>query len=963
MRSSIACARCRRSKIKCVNAGIDTTCRACESSGRECVYPTPAIGVSSAKRDLAALAEGEDRNGDWDGPKRHRSRKVVGISGSSAGSKLGVDALDSSILTTKVWEAVFDLFQSHFATLLPFLHPATFLGQIRQLSSPAPPPATFDGQDPRNPMYKVDPSSSLIPLGVLALTARFHPPLAAAHSPASPSHSSNPLAASEYYAAALRSRLAGLDGACLAQPDLPRVQALLMLALHEWGMCRGKSAWVYVGMAIRLAQAMGLPFELENEFPARDPSSSSPGLRTETDHFGLPRRVESREPTSDDIIAQETKRRTFWACFILDRCLSSGKYRPRMVRVKELGIQLPSDNAFAFGERVRTARLNEPTVRRPQSFGSQSMQIPSIRQSIGGFGEEKLPGPNGTPDNKPWSPISRRKDSSEEDVDRWEVGAEESVLSRVIRIIRVWGSIAKWSCAGGRRTEQYPPWHPESHFASLRQQLNEFQDSLSRNLQYSLRNTDTHLMYKTTLASYTVMHVVYFLSVIVLHRAYIPFLPIRCNEPSGPLDEPLFAVDKVNGPPDGFWRDSARELFKAARQMIDLVATCQARGALVENPLVGFAIYNAAFVGVYGTHFPHMDTDGLMGTKPPPASHDSHQLGVAQARKALDIIREMRPRLKMAMGWFRTLNRLHSYFSKVKRDFRRVSRNRLDSMSDASDHGLNGIRLLREGGAGGGLEEFKMLEKLFLDFGSIEDQLIEPGMDEDSIAVPAASESIYERTNMSDAGSNAVRSETGDPGDQMLDGAGGRRESWVPVNSPGLSLPGHEGDRRPSLPLPNSRQMPSGSPYSLPSLQQHHPDGPIYTTSSPSFPSLSATTQSPSQYLTTTNNRLNPINSWLPTRPQAPPPPYSQSLPPINAATSHTIPVLPPPGSVSQLAPSPPLTSTEYPDSSLLSTSLGGDDVLAFLDGCEWGQLSMLAPSEIGIPAGWLSTVWSQFSR
>ncbi|CAG8079577.1 unnamed protein product [Penicillium olsonii] len=960
MRSSIACARCRRSKIKCVNSGIDTVCRACDTSNRECVYPTPAIGVSGAKRDLATLAEGDDRNGDWDGPKRHRSRKVVGMPG-SAGSKAGMDALDSSILTPKVWEAVFDLFQSHFATLLPFLHPATFLGQIRQLSSPAP-PATLDGQDPRNSAPKIDPSSSLIPLGVLALTARFHAPLAAAHSSPSPGHPSNPLAASEYYAAALRSRLAGLDGISLAQPDLTRVQALLMLALHEWGMCRGKSAWVYVGMAIRLAQAMGLSFELENEFPARDPSLSSPGFKAEADHFGLPRRVEPREPTSDDIIAQETKRRTFWACFILDRCLSSGKYRPRMIRVKDLGIQLPSDNAFAFGERVRTARLTEPAVRRPQSFGSQSMQIPSIRQSIGGFGDEKLPGPNSTPDNKPWSPISRRKDSSEEEVDRWEVGAEESVLSRVIRITRIWGSIAKWSCAGGRRIEQYPPWHPESRFSSLRLQLAEFQDSLSRNLQYSLRNTDTHIMYKTTLASYTVMHVVYFLSVIVLHRAYIPFLPLRCNEPVGPLDEPLFPNDKSSGTPDGFWRDSARELFRAARQMIDLVATCQSRGALVENPLVGFAIYNAAFIGLYGNHFSHMDPDGLMGAKPPPTSHDSHQLGSVQARKALDIIREMRPRLRMAVGWFRTLNRLHTYFSKVKRDFRRVSRNRLDSMSDASEHPPNGIRTLREGGVGGGFEEFKLLEKLFLDFGSIEDQLTEPGMEDDGIAVAAAGEPMYER-NLSDAGSNAVRSETGDPSDQLLDGAGGRRESWVPVNSPGMPLSGHDGDRRPSLPLPNSRPMPSGSPYSLPSLQQHHPDGPIYTTSSPGLPSLSATTQPPSQYLTATSNRLNPINSWLPTRPQAPPPPYSQSLPPITAATSHAIPVLPPPGTVTQLAPSPPLTSTEGPDPSMLSTSLGGDDVLAFLDGCEWSQLSMLAPSEIGIPAGWLSTVWGQFGR
>jgi hypothetical protein len=42
MRSSIACSRCRRSKVKCVNSGIGTTCRACETTGRECTYPVPS---------------------------------------------------------------------------------------------------------------------------------------------------------------------------------------------------------------------------------------------------------------------------------------------------------------------------------------------------------------------------------------------------------------------------------------------------------------------------------------------------------------------------------------------------------------------------------------------------------------------------------------------------------------------------------------------------------------------------------------------------------------------------------------------------------------------------------------------------------------------------------------------------------------------------------------------------------
>lgn len=431
MRSSIACARCRRSKIKCVNAGIDTTCRACESSGRDCVYPAPAAG--GAKRDIAALADGEERNGEWDSPKRQRSRKA-----STKDPKAMIDVLDASILTPKVWESVFDLFQSHFATLLPFLHPATFLNHIRLLSTP---PAAAPDHPDRPQAIKPDP---LIPLGILALTARFHPQLAAYHSPSSPGNPSNPQVASEFYATALRSRLAGVDGASLAVPDLTRVQALLMLALHEWGMCRGKSAWLYVGMAVRLAQAMGLPFELENDVLSRD----RPAFKAETDHFGIPRRVEPKEQTSDDVIAQETKRRTFWACFTLDRCLSSGKYRPRMIRVKELDIQLPSDNAFAFGERVRTARLNEPIARRTQSFGG-GVQIPSIRHSLA-LGDDKLP-TNGTPDTKSWSPISRRKDSSEDEIDRWEIGAEESVLARVVRVTRTWGSIAKWSCAGGRR--------------------------------------------------------------------------------------------------------------------------------------------------------------------------------------------------------------------------------------------------------------------------------------------------------------------------------------------------------------------------------------------------------------------------------------------------------------------------------------------------------------------------------
>lgn len=487
----------------------------------------------------------------------------------------------------------------------------------------------------------------------------------------------------------------------------------------------------------------------------------------------------------------------------------------------------------------------------------------------------------------------------------------------------------------------------------------EFQESLPRKLQYSQRNTDEYITnQKHSLPAYMLMHVVYFLSLIVLHRAYLPFLPLRCSEPVGPLDEPTFPREKY-AVPEGFWRDSTKELFRAARQMMDLVTTCQGRGILVETPLVGFAVYNAAFMGIYAAHFSHMDIDGCLSSKRSLSPTSAGTVGHPQlpTRKSLDVLRDMRPRLGLATGWFRTLNRLHSYFLKVKKDVKAHPRN-----ADGVD-GMNGFRPVREGGQGGGLEEFKLLEKVFLDFGDIEDRIPEAiCLEEDGTGQAIA---MSDRGHaLSDNGSNAVKSESGD---SQIDGvAQQRRESWVPVNSsntlppgPDVDRPRSEMDRRPSLPMP-SRGLSSQSPYSLPSIQHHNS---ISSTTSPGLLSLTATaafssappSQSLSQYAP---NRLQPLNSWVTSHQQGPPASYSHSnsLPPINSTTSHSFPMLPPPGSVSYGgASSNNHDASDYP---MWSTSLGGDDVVAFLDGGSFEQWQSISDSEIGYPTGWLSTVW-----
>ena len=448
MRSSIACARCRRSKIKCLNAGVNTTCKACESSGRECVYPAPAVGGASGTKREGDNAEKVE-------VKRPRTRKNEstvgertdggGATGPTEVSRPLADALDPTVLTPAVWQQVFDLFQLHFSTDLPFLHGPTFLGPLcdaaMSLST-----MLYTPSEPKDADMKL-PGLEMLLLGLLALTARFHPGLIAYHSSASSDGVADPVIASDYYATALKSLLVGTKGVYIGQPNLQKIQALLMLGLHEWGMCKGIKAWIHVGLAIRMAQAMGLQFEdtLDNE-----PLALSSAMRIEAQHLGVGPRPESPlDPSSSQaFIEEEVRRRTFWSCFIMDRYLSSGKYRPAMLNAEEIRIQLPSsEKAFAFGERVCTGLLNLDCSGTGGRARRRAFAFSDERRSS--FAED---------DNNPNRRQRQISDDSREDASRnerldipCEFGVEECILSRFIRMVEIWGKIAKWSCAGGRR--------------------------------------------------------------------------------------------------------------------------------------------------------------------------------------------------------------------------------------------------------------------------------------------------------------------------------------------------------------------------------------------------------------------------------------------------------------------------------------------------------------------------------
>jgi len=536
------------------------------------------------------------------------------------------------------------------------------------------------------------------------------------------------------------------------------------------------------------------------------------------------------------------------------------------------------------------------------------------------------------------------------------------------------------------RTEKHPPWHRESEFNQLRESLSKFNDSIPRPLKLTSANMQAHLAQRTS-SPFTLLHVLHSLCLIVLHREYVPFVPIRCEKPEGPLDDPV-TPDRNETPVD-FWEESARQLFKAGRDIMDLVQACQSRGLLVETPILGFGLYNVAFVGVYAINFPHMDPDGYMcgRTGDPEDVAGGHQA----ARKALEMIGQMRSRLPMANNWFRTIHRVHRYYEKISKDYRVNTQALRESMhrDGTNSPTLHRQLSLREGGNGGGHESFKLLEKTLKEFGSIEDEEVEiltadrdrrgppngldssddrpktePRPSDNWTAVNSIRPNEYSRE---DPNSRAPPQETyyasssghGHPRPQPLELL--RSCPLAPSNPPSLISPG---STTPSLPSASPYQRPAYSPNDASSYEQAYQPPAQQPQSQPQ----------PQQYYSAATHHNSPHHStYHPHQPQSssstlqPPLPHPHPHPrPHSQPLNDPYPRAPQPLSHAHDENAAPNWSQEKHSLWLnsLKKPLGGDDVAAFVDGrsCEeWAQFQTpVVGSGVGRVdvGGWLSEVW-----
>lgn len=220
------------------------------------------------------------------------------------------------------------------------------------------------------------------------------------------------------------------------QPTLITIQANLVLGLCELlGMATSK-AWLHIGLAIRLAQCL----RMRNEYNRRL----------------IPRH-------------RETRRRTFWACVLLDRLIAYCTFRTQTIDLGLVGIHLPcTETAFAFGQ-------------------------DRIGPKVADIGEAVAS------------------------------GADVPTLSYFMKTFLLWSPIARVYVDGGRRTLTASARDPTSPYRQYEAEMKAWRDCLPSEMQWSEGNLRAHLSLGQ-LSHFINIHFLIHHSLFLVHHEFLPHI-------------------------------------------------------------------------------------------------------------------------------------------------------------------------------------------------------------------------------------------------------------------------------------------------------------------------------------------------------------------------------------------------------------------------------------------------------
>ncbi|KAF3930591.1 hypothetical protein ABW19_dt0204573 [Dactylella cylindrospora] len=254
--------------------------------------------------------------------------------------------------------------------------------------------------------------------------------------------------------------------------NLTNLTVCLLLGLHELGTCNGGKSWAYGGMAMRMAYALQLHKEIDN------------------DPLGIPPSGSLTPRNAISFTDREIRRRLMWACFFMDRFNSSGTSRPQFLEETDIQIQLPIKERMFVTERPGLTEDVNGTVR-PTDAGLRE-DLKNVQANMG-------------------------------------------VAAYNVRVVTLLGRVMKYLNHGGKEKDGSKMWLPDSRFANLNEQATKLKDTLPEHLIYNERNLNSHAAEKIE-GQFVFLHIAIHQTFLMLHRFSIPLRPGAKPAQGYPMD-------------------------------------------------------------------------------------------------------------------------------------------------------------------------------------------------------------------------------------------------------------------------------------------------------------------------------------------------------------------------------------------------------------------------------------------
>lgn len=190
------------------------------------------------------------------------------------------------------------------------------------------------------------------------------------------------------------------------------------------------------------------------------------------------------ESNAKDPVLSEARRRTFWSCFLLERLIGDGRDRPITMRLGNNSVITLPRFDFEFTH--------------PTSIGAPFDACPPVWAA---------------PVQYPPHHHLHRPAAEEADL-----------YGYTLRISELWQKINTYIGSGGRNIDRRVPWMGDSSFAVLANELLSFSAALPLRLSYSDSNLVDHSR-RGQGRLFGLLHILYYVATLVLHRDFLPFLP------------------------------------------------------------------------------------------------------------------------------------------------------------------------------------------------------------------------------------------------------------------------------------------------------------------------------------------------------------------------------------------------------------------------------------------------------